>query len=52
MRLKTLPLFTLATYPMCLNFYIRVTGNTNSITVGLIVEKVSFPVLGLGLRPI
>ena len=35
MRFKTLPIFTLATYRMGLNFSIRVTPNINSITVGL-----------------
>ena len=35
MRFKTLPIFTLATYRMGLNFSIRVTPNINLITVGL-----------------
>ena len=37
MRFKTLPIFTLATYRMGLNFSIRVTPNINSITVGLVI---------------
>ena len=34
MRFKTLPIFTLASYRMCLNFSIRVTPKINIITVG------------------
>ena len=43
MRLKTLPILTLATYRIGLDFSIRVTGNINSITVGLTCAEMKGP---------